>query len=379
MFSFLQTSRFFAALMVVLDHATVTIGKASYYPGYELLGGLFGAGRYGVDFFFVLSGFIICYAHWHDVSSQATDRPQRLARFLRRRFVRIYPTYFIVLLLVLIPLYISYTRFDEDIRSPWYLFNVLTLLQGNGNVLTSAWTLTHELIFYILFALTIWRRNFGASLLAVWFALSGLSFVLSMPCRNLINPEHIGFLVGMAGCYLVRTTHIPAPHALLTVGLGGFAACYILAGYFGQAGDINAILSDPRARGPLLPLVFSSLLIIIGLVEIERSTGARAPAPLRYLGDASYSLYLLHFPVLVVIIKLFHALHMERGVPLWALLFGCVTAATVISVVFHAVAERPLLTWLNRRVGTSGAEQKHGPAGVRGTTRPGPVLAAEDA
>jgi peptidoglycan/LPS O-acetylase OafA/YrhL len=352
--------------MVVLDHAAVTIGKASYYPGTEMLGGLFGAGRYGVDFFFVLSGFIICYAHWHDVSPQATDRPQRLARFVRRRFVRIYPTYYVVLLLVLVPLYMSSTRFDEDIRSPWYLFNVLTLLQGNGNVLTSAWTLTHEIVFYILFALAIWRRHLGATLLAAWFVLSGLSFVLSMPFRNVIDPEHIGFLVGMAGCYLVRTARIPAPHALLTVGLAGFMACYVLAGYFGQAGDINAILADPRSRGPLLPLVFSSLLIIVGSVEIERSTGMRAPAALRYLGDASYSLYLLHFPVLVVIIKLFHGLHMDRHFPLWALLLGCTVAATVISVVFHALVERPLFT------GSTGR-----PANPAPSRKPAPQVLAE--
>jgi peptidoglycan/LPS O-acetylase OafA/YrhL len=379
MFSLLQASRFVAALMVVLDHATVTIGDASYYPGYEMLGGLFGAGRYGVDFFFVLSGFIICYAHWHDVSPQAAERPQRLARFLRRRFVRIYPTYHVVLLLVLVPLYVSSTRFSEDIRSPWYLFKIFTLLQGNGNVLTSAWTLTHEVVFYVLFALAIWRRNLGVALLAGWFVLSGLSFVLTMPFRNFINPEHLGFLVGMAGCYLVRTARIPAPHALLAAGLAGFTACYVLAGYFGEAGDINGILADPRSRGPLLPLVFSSLLIIVGLVEIERSTGVRAPAPLRYLGDASYSLYLLHFPVLVVIVKLFHFLHLERHVPLWVLWCGCAIATTVISVVFHAVVEKPLLSWVNRAIGKSEAERETAPAGIRGTTRPQPVLAAEDA
>ena len=43
-----------------------------------------------------------------------------------------------------------------------------------------------------------------------------------IPLQNFVNPEHIGFLVGMAGCYLVRTARVPAPHALLAVGLAGF-------------------------------------------------------------------------------------------------------------------------------------------------------------
>ena len=117
----------------------------------------------------------------------------------------------------------------------------------------------------------------------------------------------------------------------------------------------------------------------MGLVEIERSAGPRAPAPLRYLGDASYSLYLLHFPVVVVIIKLFHGLHLERHLPLWALVFGCAIAATVISVVFHAIVEKPLLAALNRPTGKPGAEHEAGLASARGATRPGPVLASEDA
>ena len=83
--------------------------------------------------------------------------------------------------------------------------------------------------------------------------------------------------------------------------------------------------------------------------------------------------------MLVVIVKLFHGLHLEHYVPLWVLMFGCAVAATVIAVVFHVLVEKPLLTALNRARGKSGAGREAGPASMRGTTRPGPVLASEDA
>src|SRR5271166_6015811 len=352
MFSLLQTSRFFAAFIVVLDHTTLTFGEPRYY-GYMPMNGLFGSGRYGVDFFFVLSGFIICYAHWEDVAPGLAHRPRRLGRFANRRFIRIYPTYWVVLLLTLVPLYFSATRFDENIRSPWYLLNIFTLFQGNGNILTSAWTLTHEVAFYALFALVIWRRTLGIAVMTIWFGLSCLSFLTPLPFPTLSHPEHLGFLVGMIGSYLVRTAPIPSPKALFAIGLAGFMACCVLTGYFHVAGDINAIVEDPGPRGVLLPLLFFSFLIIVGLVEMERSGGLKAPSAWRFLGDASYSLYLLHFPALALVIKIFHSEHFEKHVPLIVLFFVSATVAVLASLLFHRLIEKPLLVHCNNLFGMS--------------------------
>ena len=359
MLSLLQASRFFAAAIVVLDHATVTLGMPRYY-GYVMLNGLFGSGRYGVDFFFVLSGFIICYAHWEDVAPGANNANAKLMRFAKRRFVRIYPTYWLVVSLTLIPLYLVGTRYDANIRSPWYILDVVTLFQGNGNVLTSAWTLTHEVLFYLLFGIVIWRRNLGVVLLAGWFILSALSFTVEFPSRLLAHPEHLGFLFGMVGCYLVKTASIPVPKFLIALGLAGFAACCVLAGYFHTAGDLNDMLAQADARGPLLPLFFCSMLIVLGLVEVERSHAARAPAALRFLGDASYSIYLLHFPVLDVFIKLFHSLRAERYMSFGVMFCAVVITTILISLLFYKFVERPLLGFVNKVVGTGRAPASGG-------------------
>ena len=86
----LQVFRALAAIVVVLFHITI---YAQEKLKHALLGGTFSFGHTGVDFFFVLSGFIIFYAH-HDVFG---DRSQ-LRTYAFKRFIRIFPIYWIVTL-----------------------------------------------------------------------------------------------------------------------------------------------------------------------------------------------------------------------------------------------------------------------------------------
>ena len=350
MLSLLQAARFFAAVLVVLDHATITLGMTRYFD-IVLFDGLFGSGRYGVDFFFVLSGFIICYAHWDDIASNSINSAPRVIRFAKRRFVRIYPTYWLVFLITIIPLYFITTQFHDDIRSPWYLIGVATLIREDDNVITSAWTLTHEVLFYVLFGITIWRRNLGIALLAVWFVLSALSFTVEFPNHLLAHPEHLGFLFGMVTCYVVKTSSIPIPKLLFALGLSGFAACCVLAGYFHTAGNLNDMTAQAAARGPLLPLYLCSTLIMLGLVEMERSQGIRASAILRFLGDSSYSLYLVHFPVLDILIKISYSANLGQYIPFSVMYFAIVCITIVISLLFYKFAEKPLLKMVNKAMG----------------------------
>jgi peptidoglycan/LPS O-acetylase OafA/YrhL len=88
-----QTARGVAALTVVLYHATRALSLPQYL-GYIPFGNSLGFGHAGVDFFFVLSGFIIMHAHTADIG-----RPERLYRYMWRRVTRIYPIYWVVTLI----------------------------------------------------------------------------------------------------------------------------------------------------------------------------------------------------------------------------------------------------------------------------------------
>src|SRR3984885_1419086 len=79
-----EAGRGVAALLVVLYHAALHV--EGDVPGSAVLWGLPHFGHAGVDFFFVLSGFIISFVHRKDVG-----RPDRLGHYLERRFTRVFP------------------------------------------------------------------------------------------------------------------------------------------------------------------------------------------------------------------------------------------------------------------------------------------------
>jgi exopolysaccharide production protein ExoZ len=141
-----QSARGVAALLVVLYHATRGLSLPQYL-GYIPFGNCFGFGHAGVDFFFVLSGFIIMHAHAADIG-----KPERINRYLWRRVARIYPIYWIVTLIQA-----SWAFFSEDsaIRlAPSHILNSLLLLPESIEPLVGVgWTLRSEMLFYIVFAL----------------------------------------------------------------------------------------------------------------------------------------------------------------------------------------------------------------------------------
>jgi peptidoglycan/LPS O-acetylase OafA/YrhL len=88
-----QVLRAVAALGVVFYHVHIIGGQRGFDFG-AFIGRWAEVGRMGVSLFFVLSGFIICFAHRRDIGV-----PDRLGRYCWKRFARIYPTYWIFSLL----------------------------------------------------------------------------------------------------------------------------------------------------------------------------------------------------------------------------------------------------------------------------------------
>jgi len=84
----LQVLRAIAALAVVCYHACLFVERET---GQVLFGGWYHLGELGVDFFFVLSGFIIAHVHGHELGL-----PNCAPRYLKRRFFRIYPLLFVL-------------------------------------------------------------------------------------------------------------------------------------------------------------------------------------------------------------------------------------------------------------------------------------------
>ena len=90
MYQSLQSGRAVAATLVLLFHLGATIASEKYF-GIQWFSIPFSFGDSGVDFFFVLSGFIIFYVHKSDLG-----RPTTLKSYIYKRITRIYPVYLIV-------------------------------------------------------------------------------------------------------------------------------------------------------------------------------------------------------------------------------------------------------------------------------------------
>ncbi len=341
MLASVQAGRAIAALLVLLFHNSRSIFALGKYLGYEPLGPVFDFGDAGVNFFFVLSGFIILHAHWRDLGQAG-----RLGSYLWKRFRRIYLIYWVVLI-VIVPVYFIVPNFGKG-----YETNALVILSsfllvhiGSGDgVLIVSWTLFHEVLFYALFAVAIVRPLLGFGVMALWLAASAGVAVCGSTSATIgfyASPLHLLFGLGMlVAWHFHRGPRLPAA---APVGLSGLAL-------FVGAGIVRAYELPLPITPRGLDLVFgvASAMMLAGAVDLERRGRLHIPGWLKLTGDASYSIYLTHFLILSLLAKLLLAGHgnLLSPVPAYIVLAG-LTAG--VGILFHLGVERPLLARFSGR------------------------------
>jgi peptidoglycan/LPS O-acetylase OafA/YrhL len=328
----------------------------------EWLHAWIGSGYQAVTFFFVLSGFILVYVYAGGREGEEITAPART--FLKARLARIGPAYHVALILLL-PAYV-YGFAVAKIVPPEQFFPAIvlvpTLLQSwyppvsfswNG----PAWSLSVELFFYVLFPL-LYRQSNRLSRVA-WLATALCAVVAvsilrahlsSLPIENsdgwryfklYFPPLHLGsFLFGMAlgRLYLFGRPLSTATHTvMLAVGVTGLLLLLGFRGYVPPSLITDALI---------VPLCG---LIIFGAAR--PGAGVRkllASAWAILLGEASYSIYILHVAVIFWWQQVARSvLRVEIAGPVQlAIIAGLVVATSI--VVFVAV-ERPMRRWILSR------------------------------
>ncbi len=325
----LEAGRFVAALLVILHHATL-IPAEPRFLGHEPLGGVFFPGHMGVEFFFVLSGFIIMHAHRADLG-----RPSALGGYAWRRVSRIYVPYWI-LLAVLIPAYLFTGMGTPDKRDPAYLLlSILLVPQSVQPVLGVAWSLTHEVLFYALFGLFILNRRLAAPVLAGWTALilvNQYAWPQPFPGGFLFSLYNLLFMAGMGCAVLLGRVTVPRPW--LVLGMGGALAAMA---WGLELGDRLGWDAQRLAHG------LAAALVVLGLVELERSGRLRAPSWLAGLGAASYAIYLVHAVVQSILLNAVFRGGLAGHLPEWALFAALVLVPLLVGVAFHRLLEKPII------------------------------------
>lgn len=338
----LQLLRGVAAVLVVLFHATGMFGVI-YDSNY--LGGIFKQGKIGVDLFFVLSGFIIYYIHHKDKNENGLAK-----KFYIKRLIRIYPIYWVTIL-GLLPVYFLVPSFGEAYYKDFnVIINSFLLIPQENNILTVAWTLSYELLFYLFFGLVLFTNNklVTKTIFGLWLFISAISSLIvpsNFYLEFFFSTLNLEFFYGIIVAHLIINYKIKYQMTLILTG----TALAILAMYNAIFGYVEI----DRAFSYGIP----SAMIILGSVALEFSKNVRVPKLFVFLGDASYSIYLVHYPVLSVFNKIFGALGIFNLVGYNVAVTLIVIATVIAGCVFHVILERPLLKYLRTKLLPSRKEQ----------------------
>lgn len=311
-------------------------------------------GYIGVDIFFVLSGYIITTMLWKKAVSGTIG--QQYGRFLKRRFVRLYPALlgFIIVTLALYAAFPGAPMMVGDLVGP----ALISLGQGYSVYAASGiagstpfhitWSLSVEWMFYILWPLAVYklrRSDVDAVLLAKWaVAVAVVLYLLALPQDALwfyygpvarVAEMLLGGALGLTMSVSARKNEEPTRPRRATTAAAlclAFIATYTV---FGPA------QWDSLFRYFGLPLTVAVTLYLIWF-------GIRSPlspltrllgwGPLAFVGRVSYSLYLWH----IVGIGLFTRDNLE-GLPLPAIATIAVAFTVVMALLSYRFLELPFM------------------------------------
>ncbi len=334
----IQFLRGFAAFVVVFYHIGGYIKKN--YP-VSFLGNFFGFGFAGVDLFFVISGFII-----HFTSRQYFDKPLCLTDYLKKRFLRVFPIYWVVISSIfLLSLTIS-VLFNKEVLSTQYphtfsaYISTYLLLPLHFAINPVTWTLSFELYFYLCFAFLIiskrlWILPIFILLISIWNLIAGNPFS-NKYFDFIFSGYNLEFFLGYIICQYYERIKLSNYLAVLLLII---ATIIILQ--FGFS------ISDFDYWERVLVFGIPSGLILVSLLSLEINNVVTWPKVTILLGDASYVLYLIHFPILLFLNKIpaiFGRTLSASQVVFYNYFVGMIIL--LLSIYIHRMIEKPLSKYL---------------------------------
>lgn len=332
MINSIQLLRAIAAIMVVMYHISV---KGEQYQNGAL--SWFHIGQYGVDLFFIISGFIMC--------NTTAQRSVTFSRFMRDRIKRIIPLYWIMTTFAL-AIYLVAPSMVNSSGGETSIFGSYTLIPtGDKLLVQNGWTLSYEFIFYLIFAgcLGVATKGKNVILCTVILAIlctAGLVFRPENPLLSFSTSVLLfEFVLGMAAFHLLYQKNLPVSLCLPLL-IAGIALLVVQNQY--------GIYHGPTGRliGGGIPM----FLVFVGFVGIERYVAASnfvLKKELLLSGDASYSIYLIHAFTLSGSAMVLRKLHLEHMTLLFsAFLLATSVAAGILAFLF---IERPVNSYFKRR------------------------------
>jgi peptidoglycan/LPS O-acetylase OafA/YrhL len=346
----LQVLRAVAAFLVVFYHIESSHEGTLWHSLYTYL---FSRGHIGVDIFFVLSGYLVTSTRPRQQGARAASA------FLIRRLFRIWPAYAVVTLIYALWLIDSSSLqvlrslvFLPQAREPSLVLGFPTLFIG--------WTLNYEAWFYLSCALLILatpHRYFHRAL-ALWAAATLLLLPLIFGSTPWVQPLQAPAGV-FPGLYLALVSNPIIWEFLLG------SACALLLEKWSNRGQNTALRLNPRWLAWGSVAIFATtylaldnkmepiacgipaLILLLGLLNLERHRAIHIPYPLVWLGNISYGIYLVHPVWLKLLREYMHRSAFHEGLAIAATLVLTIISAALL----HYLIEKPAQSWARQLAG----------------------------
>ncbi len=358
--------------MVMLSHVVPYVnGHAA--PGVKpLFGNVLFPGPLGVQYFFVLSGFVMASTHHGDFG-----RAWAPLRFWWRRACRIYPAYWLALC---IPAW-----YLHGAMTPGLTLQLVTLDPWHDtDYIPAAWTMRYEMAFYLMFGLCL-LPYIGKPLLGLWLALTlwhglwvdsrlvhppfAMPFYWFLYYRetHFVTFFEYYFFAGLAAGLAYARLQIGKKTGAGVLAAGALWLCGLLPkeGWGAQYG-LDPVLA--------IEVACAIALTMLGLAGLERAGAFRLAPAAGWLGAISYPLYVFHEPILLVVNNtLPWAQHhtLGLGLRLAAITATILGIATLVTLLFDQPVQRLLRRAGQRLEGRPRKITARGTAGSRRRSRTG--------
>ena len=295
----IQYLRAYAAILVVLNHFRNTDSLFSKTLGLDKIGG------FGVDIFFIISGFIMAYTL--NEFSHTTNKSESIS-FIKRRILRIYPIYLIILIPIIL-FYFVKVFFKVTSASFYSVIGSILLIPDITNdsnyhmLLTPAWTLVYEMFFYLSLALVIslsgskriciitYSTILILTILIVnFFDLQGARLGWVSFWYMIGDPIFLDFVLGFL-LYKIQSTgfNINIPMFIM------FPLLIVIT--------IIAVYLEKMGLARIVCFGLTSF-VIVSIFTLSNAMKKSNNKQLLFLGAASYSIYIIH-PLLFPLHKIF--------------------------------------------------------------------------
>ena len=335
--------RFMACFAVMSWHFTHAYVPVSATPKFALLS-VIEEGHTGVSFFCVISGFIFAWLYNH--------RPMNYFAFQRRRAFRIFPLFILMIMLTVVV--VGNWRAEHVLRA-------LTTIHYGAlpGYVAPGWSVLVEMQFYFVFPfLLLFTKRYGTvylvGLLVLFLLLRGMVWVDKGTIQGLsywtifgrADQFIVGIVAGLTCRRLAEREDRTVQTAALACGLLGFAAITFPYAKLAHAGGFDF---DPKSPfWIVLPtieaisygLIVSGYLLFAGGVNFLAGPISRF---IGYLGRISYSMYLMHVLVFMVVHRTLatSASSWEQAMVLFVL--AGLPPVILVSSLTYTLVERPFL------------------------------------